>query len=249
MTEAEGPVVRTNLVNGHTVRAYDRELTRLRGLIIEMGERVVEQTQGAVAALLGEDLSNAYRVLDREPQIDYLALDADEEVFRVIARRQPTAVDLRVVLALARIAGEAERAADKAARIARGTLDFRADDTALPPSIGDGLRAQGERVCCAVQRSIAAVAQFDSELALVIFENEPGLIEASHTVHLALCSPAQTPLPPAKIGALFNIAHALEHIGRHAGAIAEQVIYVAEGQDVRFRNREILIEALRHRPG
>ena len=83
-----------------------------------MGEREVEQTQGAVVALLDEDLSPAYRVLDHEPQIDFLALDADadEEVFQVIARRQPTAVDLRIVLALGRIAAEAERAGDKAVR-------------------------------------------------------------------------------------------------------------------------------------
>ncbi|WP_295458074.1 PhoU domain-containing protein, partial [uncultured Thiodictyon sp.] len=118
MTEPDGPVIRTGLANGHTVRAYDRELVRLRDLIIEMGKRVVEQTHCALAALFEEDLSPAYRVLDREPQIDYLALDADEEVFLIITRRQPTAGDLRIVLALARIAGEAERAADKAARIA-----------------------------------------------------------------------------------------------------------------------------------
>jgi phosphate transport system protein len=60
--------------------------------------------------------------------------------------------------------------------------------------------------------------------------------------------PTEVPLPVAKLCPLFQIAHALEHIGRHAGAIAEQVIYVAEGKDVRFRNREILIETLRHRP-
>jgi phosphate transport system protein len=188
-------------------------------------------------------------VLDREPQIDYLALDADEEVFLIITRRQPTAVDLRIVLALARIAGEAERAADKAARIARGALDFRADDTALPTPIGNALRAQDELVRRAFERSITAVAQFDSQTALTIFEDEPGLIAASHSVHSALCGPSEVPLSAANLGALFEIAHALEHIGRHAGAIAEQVIYVAEGKDVRFRNREILIETLRHRPG
>jgi len=234
-------------VIGHTVSGFDRDLARLRGLILEMGARVVEQTQGAVSALLEDDLSPAYRVLDREPQIDYLALDADEEVFQVIARRQPTAVDLRIVLALARIAGEAERAGDKAARIARSALEFRADDTALPPPIAAALRAQDELVCCAFERGIAAVAQFDLELAIGIFEDEPALIEATKTMRRALVAALDPPLPPAKLGALFIVAHALEYIGRHAGAIAEQVIYVAEGKDVRFRNREILIETLRHR--
>ena len=248
MSEPPGPATRTNLVNGHTVRAYDRELSLLLELILDMGERVLEQTRGAVTALVENDLSPAYRVLDREPQIDYLALDADEEVFRVIARRQPTAVDLRIVLALARIAGEAERAGDKAARIARGALAYRADDTALPAPITTALRAQVERVCGAFEGSITAVSQFDLDLAVGVFEDEPGLIEATQTMHQALLEPLDPPLPPVKLGALFTVAHALEHIGRHAGAIAEQVIYVAEGKDVRFRNREILIETLRHRP-
>jgi phosphate transport system protein len=202
MSEPPGPATRTNLVNGHTVRAYDRELTLLLDLILDMGERVVEQTRGAVTALLENDPSPAYRVLDREPQIDYLALDADEEVFRVIARRQPTAVDLRIVLALARIAGEAERAGDKAARIARGALAFRADDTALAPPIATALRTQGERVCGAFERSISAVSQFDIDLAVGIFEDEPGLIAATQTVHQALLEPTDPPLPPAKRRAL-----------------------------------------------
>ncbi|AUB80497.1 phosphate signaling complex PhoU family protein [Candidatus Thiodictyon syntrophicum] len=251
MDQPATPSVRNHLANAHTVRAYDRELSCLRGLILDMGERVVEQTQAAVSALLDADLSPAYRVLDREPQIDFLALDADEEVFRVIARRQPTAVDLRIVLALARIAGEAERGADKAARIARSALEFRADDSdsALPAGIAHALRAQDELVCCAFERSIAAVSQFDCDLAVGIFEDEPALINATRTMHQALLAPLDPPLPPAKLGPLFIIAHALEYIGRHAGAIAEQVIYVAEGKDVRFRNREILIETLRHRGG
>jgi phosphate transport system protein len=247
MDTPENPGARSALGVGHTVRAYDRELTRLRALILEMGERVLEQTQAAVKALLGEDPNPAYRVLDREPQIDFLALDADEEVFRLIARRQPTAVDLRIVLALGRIAGEAERAADKAAAIARGALAFRADGTALPPPIGEALRAQDALVCCCFERAVAAVAQFDLDLAVSVFEDEPALIAATRTLQHALVEPPAEPLPPAKLGALFIIAHALEYIGRHAGAIAEQVVYVAEGKDVRFRNREILIETLRHR--
>ncbi len=247
MSAQRAPRVGGGLTSGHTVRAYDRELSRLRGLILEMGERTVEQVQGAMTALLEQDLSPAYRVLDREPQIDYLALDADEEVFRVIARRQPTAVDLRIVLALGRVAGEAERAADKAARVASRALEFREGETELPAAIRDALRAQDEIICCAFERSIAAVAQFDLQAAVGIFEDEPEMRETSRALHLALTTPTDPLLPPAKLGPLFVIAHAMEQIGKHACTISEQVIYVAEGKDVRFRNREILIETLRHR--
>jgi phosphate transport system protein len=235
------------LARPHRVRAYDRELERLRGLILEMGERTVEQLNGAVGALLEPSPECGYRVLDREPQIDYLALDVDEEVFRLIARRQPAAVDLRIVLALARIAAEAERAADKAARIATRALAFRADGTELPPAIRDALHAENAITCCAFERSIAAVAQFDVEVAVGIFEDDPEMRETSQAVFEVIASPTEPPLSLAKAGPLFIVAQALEQIGKHACAIAEQVIYVSEGKDVRFRNREILIETLRHR--
>ena len=244
---AEPPPGAKSLTHPHRVRAFDQELALLRGLILEMGERTLEQIQGAVSALLELDPSPAYRVLDREPQIDFLALDADEEVFRLIARRQPTAVDLRIVLALAHLAGEAERAADKAARIASHALEFRAGDTELPTAVRDSLCVLFEAICCAFQRSIAAVATFDLERAIGIFEDEPAMRAAAEAMHQVLMAPTDPPLPAAKLGPLFIVTHTLGHIGKHSCAIAEQVIYVAEGKDVRFRNREIPVETLRHR--
>ena len=247
MPLASEPNVRPNLAEGHTVRGFDRDLARLRALILEMGERAVEQTQAAIATLMEDDPNPAYRVLDREPQIDFLALDADEEVFQLIARRQPTAVDLRIVLALSRIAAEAERAGDKAVRIARGALELREIDTELPDAVIEGIRRLDEIACCAFERSVTAVAHFDIALAVGIFEDEPEMYEAAKSLDRALIAPAGAPLPAAQLAPLLAIAHALTHVGEHGAAIAEQVIYVAEGQDIRFRNREILIETLRHR--
>jgi len=232
---------------GHTVRGYDRDLSRLRDLILEMGERVVEQTQTAVRALLEGDLGPAYRVLDREPQIDYLALDADDEAYKLIARRQPKAVDLRFVLALSRIANEAERAGDKAARIAHRTIGLREDGTEPSPSLCECLRRLDELVCCAFERAMEAVATFDIQLALSVFEDETALEQANQDLIQHLTSGKEEGLSLAHLEALFAMGHALNRIGNHAATIAEQVIYVAEGQDVRFRNREILIETLRHR--
>lgn len=237
-----------DLTRGHTVRGYDRDLTRLRGLILEMGERVVEQTQTAVTALLAGDLGPAYRVLDREPQIDYLALDADDEAYKLIARRQPKAVDLRIVLALSRIANEAERAGDKAARIANRTIGLREGATELSPALCDCLRQLNELVCCAFERAMAAVSTFDTQLALTVFEDEAALEDANRRLVQHLISGKEEGLPLPELESLFSLGHALNRIGNHAATIAEQVIYVAEGQDVRFRNREILIETLRHRP-
>lgn len=243
---------RGDIAGGHTVRRYDRELAALRAIILDMGQRVIEQTRAAFAALVDGEQSQAYRVLDREPQINYLSLDADEEIFRVIARRQPTAVDLRIVLALSRIAGNVERAGDKAVRVARQALALYESGSgpgALASSGWQGLlRKLEEQACCMFERSIQAVLGFDVELALGVFEDEPLLVEAASEVRTLLCQEDLAGLKPREAVCLLTSAHALERIGNHACNIAEQVIYVAEGKDVRYRNREILIAALRRDP-
>ena len=249
MTESNHNRRSTDLASGHTVRRYDQELAKLRGIILEMGEHVVEQTQAAIAALLDRQGGQAFRVLDREPQIDFLSLDADEEVFRVIARRQPTAVDLRIVLALSKIAGEVERAGDKATRIAHQALELEESSAGaeyLSEEIADALRVLDENACCMFERSIKAVVHFDVALSLGIFESEPGLFQSSEAVRKLLSGTDREGLTSARMVSLLTCGHALERIGDHASNIAEQVIYVALGQDVRYRNREILIETLRH---
>ncbi|NKN32104.1 phosphate signaling complex protein PhoU [Marichromatium bheemlicum] len=249
MTESINPPI-TDLARGHTVSRYDQELAKLRGIILEMGEHVVEQIQAAVSALVSREENLAFRVLDREPQVDFLALDADEEVFRVIARRQPTAIDLRIVLALSKIAGDVERAGDKAARIARQSIELDAlggGEDLLSPRLRAALSTLDACACCMFERGISGVARFDVRIALDIFEREPALYEASHAVRALLSDAEQEGLSARQTVCVLTSAHALERIGNHAANIAEQVIYVAEGQDVRFRNREILIETLRHR--
>jgi len=239
-----------DLTAGHTVRRYDQELAKLRAIILQMGERVIDQTQAAVAALIEDDESQAYRVLDREPLIDYLSLDADEEVFRVIARRQPTAVDLRIVLALSKIAGEVERAGDKAARIARQALELheqKQDGALLVEPLREAFQRLDDKACCMFERSVHAVTTFDVTQSLTIFEDETRLHEAAHALRDLLSESGTDGLVPRQTIALFHCAQALKHIGSHASSIAEQVIYVALGQDIRYRNREILIETLRHR--
>ncbi|EGV30337.1 phosphate uptake regulator, PhoU [Thiorhodococcus drewsii AZ1] len=249
MTDENPPRAASDLAGGHTVRRYDEELAKLRAIILEMGEHVVGQARSAVMALVDRDDSQAYRVLDREPQIDYLSLDADEEVFRVIARRQPTAVDLRIVLALSKIASDAERAGDKAKIVAEQALELKklsGDSDYLRDDLRAALGRLEDAACSMFERSIRAVVNFDVALSLAIFEDEPRLSDASTEVRHLLGEDDQKGLSQRQVVCLLTCAHGLVRIGNHASNIAEQVIYVALGQDVRYRNREILIETLHH---
>lgn len=250
MTESNGGEPATDLTSGHTVHRYDQELAKLRGIILEMGERVLEQTKSALDALHGMEEFQAYRVLDREPLIDYLSLDVDEEVFRVITRRQPAAIDLRIVLALSKISGEVERAGDKATRIARQTLelsDLNAGSALLSETLQEPFGRLESAASEMLERCLRSVAAFDVTLALGVFEDESALYQASGETRNLIGEMDREDLLPRQAVCLLTISHALERIGNHSAAIAEQVIYVALGQDVRYRNREILIDTLRHR--
>jgi phosphate transport system protein len=240
-----------DLTQGHTVRSFDHDLAALRTLAVDMGERVIEQVQSAVSAVIKEDRNQAYLVLDRKTKLEHLSLDADEEVFRVIAMRQPIAVDLRAVLALSRVIGEFGRAGDKAVLIANQSLVLVGDEK--PCQLPDDLRAATQAlntiVCCLLERAVEALSTFDSTRAQQVLSDAKDLHLARTELDEALGldqSPGLTIETPTHVAALLLMAHTLEHIGMHAANVAEQVIYVAEGKDVRFRNREILIDSLRH---
>jgi len=234
---------------GHTVNAYDRDLAQLRGLVLEMGKRVLEQTRMAVHALSSGDVAAAQRVVDRERKIDHLQLDADEEVFALIAKRAPTAIDLRLALALSKVIGDLERAGDKAARIARSVLDLKARGSRLPEAkILYHLEQMSEIACRMLSNSLDALARTDVELALAVFAEDRGLEHQLDAAlrHLMTFVFEDASLVGQVIELVFGLK-ALERIGNHAGNIAEQVIYVAKGKDVRYQNRENLIAALSQR--
>jgi phosphate transport system protein len=230
----------------HIVAAYDRELTQLRAQVIEMGEAVVEQTRMALCSLLDGDGAAAGTVLDREPQIDRLSQLADEEVFAVIARRQPTAADLRLVLAIAKVVGELERGGDKAERIARNVLRMLdAGPATVPDSVATGLKDLDAVACCMLERAVDGLTVPDLAKATGVFQDESRLRAAASSLNRTLVE-AHGSLHGQQLAGLLTIAHALERIGNHAANIAEQVVYVITGEDVRYRNRELLLDALRH---
>lgn len=232
----------------HIVSAYDLELAHLRSLVVDMVSAVVRQTQDAVEALVTSSHGLAHEVINRDPEVDSLSLAADEEVFRVIAKRQPTAIDLRLVLATARIVGDLERAGDKAKRIAKHSLKLleTGSSPVLPePAIAAMRRLMGID-CELLQSAVNGLVEADLDKAIAVFQADSQLNEASEHLRTALFDPAAG-LSGNHFAGLLTVAHALERTGNHANNIAEQVVYVITGEDVRFRNRELLIDNLSSR--
>jgi len=266
----------TEVTKGHTVRKYDKELGNARRLVLEMGAQVLEQVRKAVSALVGEgDIGLAREVVDNERKIDARELDIDEAIFDLIAKRQPAAIDLRFILALSKVAGNLERAGDKAAQIAWCAIRLMGRTSRRPASkkILHHIHSLDQVARRLLERSLDALAKVDVELALDVFEDGSqlgglvGLQSNGETAdsqemlgegselddgfdaairHAMTFVFEDTQLVGQVLDVVF-VLRALASIGDHAGNIAEQVIFVAKGKDVRYQNKEVLVDALRER--
>jgi phosphate transport system protein len=239
----------TDVAKGHTVQRYDRELSSTRGMVLEMGELVLEQTHNAVGALINSDINLARKVVDKERKIDYFELDIDEAIFNIIAKRQPAAVDLRFVLALSKVVGDLERAGDKAEQIAWCVVRLLEGDGQGPsPKILHHIRSLEQITCRMLEHSLDALAKTDVNQTIDVFQEASQIedeIDAAmrHVMTFVL---EDTHL----VGQVLDVVYALRalaNIGDHAGNIAEQVIFVAKGKNVRYQNKEALVDALRER--
>ncbi len=114
-----------DVAKGHTVQRYDQELSQIRDQVLAMGRRVIEQVDAAARALTAGEITLARQVVDRERQVDCQEMAVDEAIFHLIARRQPAAIDLRLVMALSKCTGYLEQAGDKAEQIARCSLRLK----------------------------------------------------------------------------------------------------------------------------
>jgi len=236
---------------GHTVQRYDKELGDARGMLLTMGERVLGQVRGSVRALIDGDLDLARKVIDNERKIDYFELDIDEAVFNLIAKRQPVAGDLRFILALSKVVGNLERIGDKAEQIARCSIRLlEGNGPGAAFRILHHIHTLEQISCRLLEAALGALAKADVQLALDVFEEGAQLEEeldaaVRHVITFVL---DDTLLLGRFLDVVF-VLRALTSIGENAVAIAEQAIFVAKGKDVRYQNKEVLIDALRARKG
>jgi len=239
----------TDIIRGHTIEKYDRELSSARGMVLEMGEYVLDQARDAVNALSKGDISLARKVVENERKIDYFELDIDEAILNLIAKRQPAAIDLRLILALSKIVGDLERAGDKAEQIAWCVIRLMEGDGQRPSSkILHHIRSLDEIACRLLEHSLDALADADVEIALDVFAESSRLEEELDAAmrHVMTFVLEDTQLVGQVLDVVY-VLRALANIGDHAASVAEQVIFVAKGKDVRYQNKEILVEALRER--
>ncbi len=212
----------------HTVKAFDEDITRLRGLIAEMGGLAEVAIQGALDALVRGDQELAKKVVKNDKKIDALEAEVDKLSVRIIALRAPMADDLREVIAALKIAGVVERIGDYSKNIAKRVGEIDGKDRFEPLTL---LPAMGEVASEMVHDVLTAYAARDPDLAREVIATDAKVDAFYNSIFRNLVSHmVENPATISSAAQLLFVARNLERIGDHATNVAEMVHYAATGE-------------------
>ena len=200
--------------------------------IRDRGGIVESQVNNSCTALVTHDLDMAEEVRDVEANLNQFEVELDDLCVSIIAKRQPTARDLRTVVSVMKVITDLERIGDEADRIARMALDLA--NSEIPTDHYADFRSLHTNAVKMLKRALDAFARLDIEMALRVIEDDE-LIDNGYDRILRLCS-EQMQSNPTEVERLLRLmwsARAVERIGDHAKNIGEYVIYLVKGRDVR----------------
>ncbi|MEY3886313.1 MAG: Phosphate-specific transport system accessory protein PhoU [Pseudomonadota bacterium] len=217
----------------HISSQFDNELGSVSSRVLELGGLVESQIRHAVYALSHFDNEVADQVIAGEEKVNSMEVEIDRDLSSIIARRQPTARDLRLLIAISKMTANLERVGDEAEKIARMVKAIGASGNArfLPAS---ELRIASDLASGLLRKALDAFARLDVTEAVSILK-EDDLIDAEFDgfVRKLVTYMMEDPRTISASLDLLFIAKAIERIGDHAKNIAEFIIYVVKGADVR----------------
>jgi phosphate transport system protein len=220
------------VTTGHTIKAFDEELDRLRATIAEMGGLAENAIREAMEALVRRDADAAALVVERDSRIDALEAEVERQAVQIIALRAPMADDLREVVAALKIAGVVERIGDYAKNIAKrvGSIeDHKIRPISLLPEMA---RIAGEMV----RNVLDAFAARDAGKAAAVCERDAAVDDFYNSIFRALLTHMmENPHNITPATHLLFVAKNLERIGDHATNVAEMVYFAATGEHLADR--------------
>lgn len=234
---------------GHIFRRFDKELDRLHTLVVSMGALAGSQLREAVKTLERRDTGRARAIIQNDQKLNDLDIEADDEIIRIIALRQPMARDLREIIAVGKIVAELERAGDEARKIAGLTIRFYASDAkaSLPEDgILQDIYALSEYVDRMLADVMRAFDDLDLEAALEVLGKGLKLDDQLQSILRRLSTFIME--DSRNIGHFVDIVlgiRALERFGGHAKNIAGHLIFIKHGTDVRHEGAEHILRQLR----
>lgn len=224
----------------HTLKQFDTELEEIRSRVLQMGGLVEEQITQAIEALTGGHVALARQVMDNDHRVNALEVAIDEECSTVIARRQPAAKDLRMIMTVVKTITDLERIGDEAAKIARMTISLYSSDRPVVPRTTE-IQHVAEIALGMLRNALDAFARLDlSVAAKVVRQDEQVDSEFKAILRQLITFMMEDPRTISHSLDILFIAKSIERIGDHAKNMSEYVVYLVKGKDVRHTSVEIL---------
>jgi phosphate transport system protein len=216
----------------HISKEFDNELETIRSQVLEMGGLVENQLSGSITSLIESDLELADNVIKTEYKVNAYEVSIDEQCTRILAKRQPAAVDLRLIMAVVKTITDLERIGDEAQKIAKMAVILA--EKQGPKTYYIGIKAMGNLIIHMVHDALDAFARMDSKAAFEVASREP----ESDDQYVAIIRQLITYMmeDPRSISSSLDAvwtARSMERIADHARNICEYIIYFVEGKDVR----------------
>ncbi len=224
----------------HLSTQFDAELSEISTRVLEMGGLVESQVAQAIYALTNFSEATASDVLAREEQVNTMEVDIDRALSSILARRQPTARDLRLLIAISKSIANLERVGDEAARVARTVqrLISAGVSTRMRLPVAD-LKFESELAIAQLRKALDAFARLDVEKALEVLKQDDQIDqEFEGLLRKLITFMMEDPRTISSSIDLVFVAKAIERVGDHAKNLAEQIIYVVKGTDVRHNSLE-----------
>ena len=231
----------------HISSQFDAELSSVSAQVLEMGGMVEAQVSQAIYALVNLSAETAHQVMQQEARVNRMEVEIDGDLSAIIARRQPTARDLRLLIAVSKSIANLERVGDEATRIARVVLRLADNGVSsrLRLPLGD-LQFEAELATAQLRKALDAFARLDTTQALEVLKQDDQIDQEFDGLLRKLITYMME--DPRTISAsldLVFVAKAIERVGDHAKNLAEAIIYVVKGTDVRHTSLENVENAVR----
>ncbi len=235
------------MTDKHLSTQFDNELSGISTRVLEMGGLVEVQVAQAVHALSTFDAEIATQVLKDEERVNMMEIEIDHDLSSIIARRQPTARDLRLLIAVSKTIANLERIGDEAARIARTVqrLLNSGMSSRLRLPVAD-LSYESELATKQLRKALDAFARLDVEAAVDVLRHDDQIDqEFDGLMRKLITYMMEDPRTISSAIDLVFVAKAIERVGDHAKNLAEQIIYIVKGTDVRHNAVDMVAHLVR----
>lgn len=233
-------------LNQHISQKFNEELEEVRRKVLLMGGIVEDQLTHALTAMLAGDTELAGQVVLNDQRVNALEVEIDEECTRIVARRQPAATDLRLVMAVIRTINDLERMGDEIKRVAKMIREEL--DGSMAEEVRLEMEHMGEQVRAMLHQVLDAFARTDADAAVAVARADRKVDMKYHAITRQLMTYMAE--DHGAIPQMLNVlwaARALERIGDRCQNIAEYVIYLVIGKDVRHVSLDDVMAELKRR--